>query len=440
MNYSDKTEVLNLDEIKFKKKDKKKIFFRIIPIIMIPFLVVLTIISIHSKKLIIVPINYIIYILLSLFIYLLLIGFFLVKKNKTNKSKKQKIISVVTKAVATIYILGCSSFLFLLYGPYDNFRTWLISTAMSTMNHQYLCKWFYNDKEIDKVINSNYIVEVNEETDTDLIDMKTEKYDNEYEEKILKRDKDDKYKIIELKVNGQKAYLAAIYDPALVKVAVTKNLGRQGQYVTKMAEDNKALLAVNGGGFYDPGNNSTGGMPTGVTISNGKIKTDNNYSSYTQSGGLIGMTNDNKLVLIKNATARKALNMGVRDGVSWGPFLIINGKKSFIKGNGGWGYAARTAIGQRSDGIILLLVVNSNSSRTKGADMVDLTNIMYNYGAINAANLDGGTSTVMVLPNKESLKYISSCDKAYCYINDPVDGALRHRTRGIATSIIVTSK
>lgn len=437
MNYSDKTEVLNLDEIKIKKINKKKVFFRIIPIIMIPFLVVLTIISIHSKKLVIVPINYVVYILLSFFVYLLLIGFFLVKKNK---SKKQKIISVVTKVIATIYILGCSSFLFLLYGPYDKFRTWLISTAMSTMNHQYLCKWFYNDKEIDKVINSNYIVEVNEETDTDLIDMKTEKYDNEYEEKILKRDKDDKYKIIELEVNGQKAYLAAIYDPALVKVAVTKNLGRQGQYVTKMAEDNKALLAVNGGGFYDPGNNSTGGMPTGVTISNSKIITDNNYSSYTQSGGLIGMTNDNKLVLIKGATARKALNMGVRDGVSWGPFLIINGKKSFIKGNGGWGYAARTAIGQRSDGIILLLVVNSNSSRTKGADMVDLTNIMHNYGAINAANLDGGTSTVMVLPNKESLKYISSCEKAYCYINDPVDGALRHRTRGIATSIIVTSK
>lgn len=440
MSYSDKTEVLNLNEIKVKKKDKKKIFFRIIPIIMIPFLVVLTIISIHSKKLIIVPINYIIYILLSLFIYLLLIGFFLVKKNKIKKNKKQKIISVISKVVATIYILGCSSFLFLLYGPYDNFRAWLISTAMSTMNHQYLCKWFYNDKEINKVINSNYIVEVNEETDTDLIDMKTETYDNEYEEKILKRDKDDKYKIIELEVNGQKAYLAAIYDPSLVKVAVTKNLGRQGQYVTKMAEDNNALLAVNGGGFYDPGNNSTGGMPTGVTISNGKIITDNNYSSYTQSGGLIGITYDNKLVLIKGATARKALNMGVRDGVSWGPFLIINGKKSFIKGNGGWGYAARTAIGQRSDGIILLLVVNSNSSRTKGADMVDLTNIMYNYGAVNAANLDGGTSTVMVLPNKESLKYISSCEKAYCYINDPIDSLLRHRTRGIATSIIVADK
>ena len=89
MNYSDKTEVLNLDEIKIKKLNKKKVFFRIIPIIMIPFLVVLTIISIHSKKLVIVPINYVVYILLSFFVYLLLIGFFLVKKNKTNKSKKQ---------------------------------------------------------------------------------------------------------------------------------------------------------------------------------------------------------------------------------------------------------------------------------------------------------------------------------------------------------------
>lgn len=181
-----------------------------------------------------------------------------------------------------------------------------------------------------------------------------------------------------------------------------------------------------------------GGRPTGVTISNGKVITDNTYSSDAQSGGLIGMTYDNKLVLIKNATALKAKNMNVRDGVSWGPFLIVNGKKSFIKGNGGWGYAARTAIGQRSDGIILLLAVNSNSTRTKGADMGDLTEIMGNYGAINASNLDGGTSTVMVLPKSEALKYRSDCNTAYCYINDPVDSNLQHKTRGIPTTIIVT--
>lgn len=454
MNNNEKIEILELYDFNDKNKidssnnnddddnknSKIKIWLRTIPLIMIPILFLLTVISLHTKRLVKVPFNYISCVLLSIFIYLFITGLFKIKKSKKS-SKRKKTSNIIGNIILTIYILGCFGFTFLLYGPYDNFRTWLISTAMSTMNHQYLCKWFYNDDEILKVIKGNYIVEVNEETNTDLIDMKEEiTYDNEYEEKILKHNKDEKYKIIELEVNGQKGYLAAIYDPSMVKVSVTKSLGVKGQLVTKMAEDNKAMLAVNGGGFYDPGNNSTGGMPTGVTISNGKVITDNNYSSYTQSGGIIGITNDNKLVLIKGATAQKALNMNVRDGVSWGPFLIVNGKKSFIKGNGGWGYAARTAIGQRSDGIILLLVINSNSSRTKGADMVDLTDIMDKYGAINAANLDGGTSTVMVLPQKESLKYKDTCTSTYCYINDPVDGALRHRTRAIATSIIVTDK
>ena len=441
MKYTDNTEVLNFEEIKKTKlkKNKKKFFLRVLPLLLIPILLVLTVISTHSTELIIIPINYVIYILLSLFIYLLITGFFLIKKKKNKSNKKQKIKKVILTTMLIIYILGCSFGLFLLYGPYDKFRTWFISTSMSTMSHQYFCKWFYSDKEIDKVIRNNYTIEVNEETNTDLIKMEEEEnYANEYEKQILKRDKDADYKIIELEVNGQKSYLAAIYDPSKVKVAVSKGVGTYGQYATKIAEENNAILATNGGGFGNAPGNQTGGRPTGVTISNGKVITDNTYSSDSQSGGLIGLTYDNKLVLIKNATAAKAKSMNVRDGVSWGPFLIVNGKKSFMKGNGGWGYAARTAIGQRSDGIILLLVVNSNSTRTKGADMVDLTEIMSNYGAVNAANLDGGTSTVMILPKKEALKYRSDCTDNYCYINDPVDSSLRHKTRGIPTTIIVT--
>lgn len=420
-------------------KNKKIFWFRVLPLIMIPALFVLTIISTHSKRLVIIPINYVVYILLSLFIYLLGVSFFLIKRKKNKeKSKKKKIFKILISTVLVLYVLGCSAFLFLLYGPYDKFRTWFISTSMSTMSHQYICQWFYSDEEINKVINGNYMVEVNEETNTDLINMEEEKYANEYEKQILKRKKNDKYKIIELEVNGQKAYLAAIYDPSKIKVATSKGVGTYGQYATKIAENNNAILATNGGGFSNAPENQTGGRPTGVTIASGKVITDNTYSSDAQSGGLIGMTYDDKLVLIKNATAAKAKSMNVRDGVSWGPFLIVNGKKSFIKGNGGWGYAARTAIGQRSDGIILLLVVNSNSTRTKGADMGDLTEIMSNYGAVNAANLDGGTSTVMILPKKEALKYKDTCTDNYCYINDPVDSALRHQTRGIPTALIVT--
>lgn len=422
------------------KKEKKKFFwFRILPVILIPILGSASIVSTHSTRLIFIPLNYFVYILLSLFVYLLLIGLVILRKREKKKSKKAKIKRVIARIVATLYILCACTCLFLLYGPYDGFRSWFISTSMNTWHHQYLCKWFYSDKEINKVLGNNYLLEVDEETNTDLISLEEEEtYENEYEEQILKRNKDAKYKIIELEINGQKAYLAAIYDPSKLKAATSSAVGRKGQYVTKIAENNKAILAVNGGGFSNAPGDTTGGCPTGVTIVNGRTITDNTYSSDVQTGGLIGMTYDNKLVLIKYPTASKAKSMNVRDGVSWGPFLIVNGKKSFIKGNGGWGYAARTAIGQRADGIILLLVVNSNSSRTRGANMIDLTEVMSNYGAINAANLDGGTSTVMVLPKKEALKYKSDCTDNYCYINDPVDSALRHKTRGVATALIVT--
>lgn len=437
----EKTEILNLSNIsKKEKKDLKLLFFRTIPLLLIPVFLVLTIISLHSKRLILTPISYTVYILFSLCIYLLFVSFFIIKKRKP---KKKKIASILFKVFMSFYIIGCLTFLFILYGPIDTFRTWLISTSMSTMSHDYICKWFYSDKEINNVLNNNYIVEVNEETNTDLIKIEETKetpeevvYENEYEKQVLERDENQKYKIIELEVNGQKAYLAVIYDPSKVKVATSKRVGTYGQYATKIAEDNKAILATNGGGFGNAPGNFTGGVPTGVTISNGKIIS--NFSSNVHGGGLIGLTYDNKLVLMKNITAQQAVNQGVRDGVSWGPFLIVNGTKAFIKGNGGWGYAARTAIGQRADGIILLLVVDSNSTRTKGASMVDLTNIMSNYGAVNAANLDGGTSSVMVLPKEEALKYINSCDKSHCYINDPIDSTLSHKTRGIPTSIIVT--
>ena len=184
-----------------------------------------------------------------------------------------------------------------------------------------------------------------------------------------------------------------------------------------MAKQQNAILAINGGGFYDPGYNSNGANPLGVTIADGKIITDDAYAS--NNGGLIGFNLANQLVLMRDATASEAIDAGIRDAVTMGPFLIVNGKMADIKGNGGWGVAARTAIGQRKDGIVLFLVVDSNEFRTKGASIRDLAEIMERYGAINAANLDGGTSSAMVEDGK--------------LINDPINSALEHKTRGIPT-------
>lgn len=347
------------------------------------------------------------------FIYSL---FLIIRYRYRKKFKKVKMI--VFSSLIGLYILGCSAFLFILYGPYDNFRTWLITTAMATMNHQYYCKWFYSDDVINDVLNSNYVKESDESSNPNLITFdKNGNYKNEYEKEILEHDKDDLYKIIKFKVNGCDAYLAAIYDPSKISVGISKWLGKSGQYIYDMAKEQDAVLAINGGGFFDPNYNSNGANPLGITISSGKIISDATYNS--NSGGVIGFDENNKLLLLRNITANEALDMGIRDAVTMGPFLIVNGKTADIKGNGGWGYAARTAIGQRSDGIVLFLVVDSNEFRTKGASMKDLAEIMENYGAINAANLDGGTSSAIV-ENGELL-------------NDPIDSALRHKTRGIPT-------
>ncbi len=342
---------------------------------------------------------------------------FLIVRFRFSKSLKKAKMLVISILLG-LYVLGCSSFLFILYGPYDTFRTWLITTAMATMNHQYYCKWFYSDEQINAVLNENYVAEGTESTDPSLITFdKTEGYANIYERQILEHEEDALYKIIRFKVNDCDAYLAAVYDASKISVGVSKYLGVGGQYVYDMAKQQNAVLAINGGGFYDPNYSSTGGNPLGVTIKDGEVITDETYSS--NNGGIIGFNWSNQLVLLRNADGNEALDAGIRDAVTMGPFLIVNGNMADIKGNGGWGYAARTAIGQRADGIVLMLVVDSNEFRTKGASIKDLAEIMERYGAVNAANLDGGTSSAMVENGK--------------LINDPIDSALRHKTRGIPT-------
>ena len=95
---------------------------------------------------------------------------------------------------------------------------------------------------------------------------------------------------------------------------------------------------------------------------------------------------------------QKAQELGIRDCVNVssdiGPFLIINGEAQDVDGVGG-GLNPRTAIGQRADGAILLLVVDGRQVTSLGASFSDLQDIMLQYGAVNASAMDGGTSTQM---------------------------------------------
>ena len=339
------------------------------------------------------------------------------KKEKGLTRKKLQI--GLLSFLITIIIGG----IFLLYGPFPNFRNWLVTTAMTTMNHQYLATMFYDDKTIQKILEKNKIIEPENDTDLSIIDttsIKTTIYKDKYEKEILEHKQDEKYKMIEISGKGYSGYLVAIYDPSKVEVVTSKFLGKKGEYLVDMASENNALVAINGGGFLDENGLGTGALVEGIVIKNGKIL---NKNRYTRAGGLIGFTNDNKLYLGRVKNAEEALSLGIRDGVEFGPFLIVNGEASKVVGNGGYGLHPRTVIGQRKDGVVLFLVIDGRRIDCLGADMDDLIEIMQRYGAYNAANLDGGNSSVLIIKNK--------------LINHPINWDEKEETRPIATGFIL---
>lgn len=342
---------------------------------------------------------------------------------KQIKPKRKHKTRNIIISIFSILVLGG---LFLLYGPWHGFRDFWITTAMTTMNHQYFATWLYSDKTINEVLEKNSIIESSEKIDTDLIDIYDNQiinttYKDEFDKQVLEHEKGDIYKYFKVEGYNFDAYMAVIYDPSKISVVHTKYMGSKGQYLTDMAKENNAIVAINGGGFIDVNGESNGGEPRGIIIEDGKIIQSSRNRD--KAGGVIGFTNDNKLFLA-DVSAEEAVAAGVRDAVEFGPFLVINGNPSFIKGNGGYGIHPRTAIGQRKDGIVLFLVVDGRRVDSVGAGMKDLTNIMVKYGAYNAANLDGGNSSVLVINNK--------------IMNKPIDWFNVEQTRPIATGFIVT--
>ena len=227
------------------------------------------------------------------------------------------------------------------------------------------------------------------------IETSSEKvFDNEYEAEILNKDNEyDAYKIIDLTVAGNKGWLVVIYDPSDVKIMKCKafktpnNDGKEN--IITMAARYGATIGVNGGGFYDDGKKGWD-IPLGYIIENGKVI----YQSHSNKSDLIGMSNDNKLMLI-HATGEEAIEMGMRDGLEFGPFLIVNGKRQT---NLKTTRAARNMIAQRDDGIMLFLITDGASY--SGITLDEGIDVLEKYGATTAANLDGGASTQLVVNGK----------------------------------------
>lgn len=307
-------------------------------------------------------------------------------KKKEKKSKFNIVLIVID-----VFALIC---FFIAYGPFSFFRDFLVTTAMTTMTHKYFAYVLYSEDMVEKILENNRVIETEDPTDTSKINIQpivdNGTYESIYEEQVLKKDEgNDLYKIVNISGDGWKGKMIVVYDPSKIELVFSKKYGKGGEYLSTMAKNNDALVAMNASGVNSkPGQNYV----TGHTILNGKVyKTGRNIN---KGGGLIGFTKDNVLMLTKKS-ASEAVKDGMDRAVEFGPFLVVNGKMSDFKGNGGWGVANRTAIGQRQDGIVLMMVIDGRTSSSIGISMKDLAELFVKYKAYNAANLDGGGSSAL---------------------------------------------
>ncbi len=319
----------------------------------------------------------------------------------TKKVKKTKKIKPLTIICIILDILAIGGFI-MMYGPWDGVRNFYVNTAMKTKDHRYFANIFYSEKTIEKIMNSNYFIEIKEDVVLDDIIIDTSpksSYKNEYDKEILTRTPgNDDYKIIELKVGISKGYLIAIYKPEKVSLIRAKNfnIGRYGEQVTYMCNRYNASVCINGGGFQDDTGRGSD-IPLGYVIDDGEIVWPSSGWD-TTTGNLIGFNKEGKLLLLADSTGTAALEAGMTDGIEFGPFLIVNGKPIEIVGDP-WGKSPRVAIGQRKDGVVLFLVIDGENY-IDGASLQDVVDVLMKYGAYNAANLDGGHSTSLSINGK----------------------------------------
>lgn len=266
------------------------------------------------------------------------------------------------------------------YGPFENVKRTIVGASWNTLRHQYIAKIFLSDQAIARILGSSYAVDPTELGE----EVQALNFGNSHNDKI------DIYNIDGGDFVGK---LMIVYDPTRIVVGYSSQMPKSGETTSTIARRNRAAAAINAGGFMDHGWTGTGGSPMGFIIHDGKV-VYNQLKSESIRQDTVAFTDKGMFIVGKHSISQLK-KYGVKEGVSFGPPLIVNGKPTITKGDGGWGIAPRTAIGQKENGEVLLLVIDGRSLNSFGATLKEVQDILLHYGAVNAANLDGGSSTTM---------------------------------------------
>jgi len=306
--------------------------------------------------------------------------------------------------LVTVYGMG----LIFCYGPSTHARNLFVTTFLETGQMKFVVKLFMSDENIQKIVNSNSMSAFDAETDDSLINM---------DSSINK----DGIELVQISGSTYSAKMIIVNDPSRVKLATIYDGSWKTYGVTldKLVNSHDAFAGVNGGLYYSDSNK--GGRPLGLVVSEGEIQ----YNNPIGIAGLhlVGFNEDNVLKIIdlsgknKGQVEKIIKEEKIRDAVAFQEEssdannhfvkLIINGEEREFNGSGS-GANPRTAIGQRADGSVLLLVTDGRGANGHlGATASDLIEVMSEYGAINAANIDGGSSSSMYYDGKYEMTSVT---------------------------------
>ena len=299
--------------------------------------------------------------------------------------------------LVSIYGMG----LIFCYGPSVHARNLFVTTLLETGQMKFVVNLFMSKDKIKEIVDSNSMAVFDEEIDNSLINVDETLDKNGIE-------------LVQISGSTYSAKMIIVNDPSRVKLATIYDGSWKEYGVTldKLVTKNNGFAGVNGGLYYSDSNK--GGRPLGLVVRDGIIEHNNPVG--IAGLHLIGFNEDNLLKIIdlsgknKKQIEEVIKTEKIRDAVAFQEEssdannhfvkLIINGEEREFNGSGS-GANPRTAIGQRADGAVLLLVTDGRGANGHlGATAADLIEVMSEYGAINAANIDGGSSSSMYYDGK----------------------------------------
>ncbi|MBO4888545.1 MAG: phosphodiester glycosidase family protein [Firmicutes bacterium] len=316
----------------------------------------------------------------------------------------------VKRKIAVLTCLGLT----VIYSVYVLLDTFLLSSVQKSAQEDNLTVF----------ANLSADIITDEDTSSDTSDMTT--LSSEDTEDYVYSDDHVKISLTQYREYDTDIYVADVWLSSAEYLKTALAQGSYGKNITQktseMAEDNNAILAINGD-YY-------GARESGYVIRNGVI-----YRDYgNEDTDILCIYADGHFSITNSAekTTEELIEEGVWQAFSFGPGLIEEGEITVSPGEEvGKAKSSnpRTAVGQieEASGSLhyVFVVSDGRTDESAGLSLSQLAEFLQSLGVTTAYNLDGGGSSTMVLLGE--------------IINNPTTSGKGSKERSVSDIVYITA-